>query len=71
MSDATNTPWHKKLLGGFRRTSERLSENLTGLVTKSKLDAESLDDIEDALIMSDLGPATARRIREKLSDSRY
>ena len=71
MSDETNTPWHKKLLGGFRRTSERLSENLTGLVTKSKLDAESLDDIEDALIMSDLGPATARRIREKLSDSRY
>jgi len=71
MSDATNTPWHKKLLGGFRRTSERLSENLTGLVTKSKLDAESLDEIEDALIMSDLGPATARRIREKLSDSRY
>jgi fused signal recognition particle receptor len=71
MSDATNTPWHKKLLGGFRRTSERLSENLTGLVTKSKLDTESLDDIEDALIMSDLGPATARRIREKLSDSRY
>ena len=40
MSDATNTPWHKKLLGGLRRTSERLSENLTGLVAKSKLDAE-------------------------------
>ena len=71
MSDETNTPWHKKLLGGFRRTSERLSENLTGLVTKSRLDTDSLDDIEDALIMSDLGPATARRIREKLSDSRY
>lgn len=71
MSDDENTPWHKKLLGGFKRTSERLSENLTGLVTKSKLDAETLDEIEEALIVSDLGPATAHRIRERLADSRY
>ena len=71
MSDEENTPWHKKLLGGFKRTSERLTENLTGLVTKSKLDAETLDEIEEALIVSDLGPATAHRIRERLADSRY
>lgn len=71
MSEEENTPWHKKLLGGFKRTSERLSENLTGLVTKSKLDAETLDEIEEALIVSDLGPATAHRIRERLADSRY
>ena len=71
MSDETATPWHKKLLGGFRRTSERLTENLTGLVTKSRLDADALDEIEEALIVSDLGPATARRIRDKLADSRY
>lgn len=71
MSGTDQTPWHKKLLGGFRRTSERLTENLTGLVTKSRLDAEALDEIEEALIVSDLGPATARRIRDKLADSRY
>jgi fused signal recognition particle receptor len=67
----TDTPWHKKLIGGFRRTSERLGENLTGLVTKSKLDSDMLDEIEEALIMSDLGPATAAKVRAKLSDSRY
>ncbi len=66
-----DTPWHKKLLGGFRKTSDRLTENLTGLVTKSKLDAQTLDEIEEALIMSDLGPAMAARIRTKLADSRY
>ena len=64
-------PWHKKLVGGFKRTSERLTENLTGLVTKSKLDSETLDEIEDALIVSDLGPATAAAVRARLSDSRY
>jgi fused signal recognition particle receptor len=67
----TDLPWHKKLVGGFKKTSERLTENLTGLVTKSKLDSATLDSIEDALIVSDLGPATAAKVRAKLGDSRY
>ena len=67
----SETPWHKKLIGGFKRTSERLSENLTGLVTKSKLDSDTLDGIEEALITSDLGPATAAAVRARLGDSRY
>ncbi len=67
----TDTAWHKRLIGGFKRTSERLGENLTGLVTKSKLDSEILDEIEDALISADLGPATAAKVRATLSDSRY
>ncbi|OAN99469.1 signal recognition particle-docking protein FtsY [Sphingomonadales bacterium EhC05] len=69
MSD--NPSWKDRLFGGFGRTSARLSENLTGLVTKAKLDEETLDDIEDALIMSDLGPATAASIREKLAAERF
>lgn len=67
----TETPWHKRLFSGLKRTSDRLGENLTGLVTKSKLDSATLDEIEEALIISDLGPAMAARIREKLSGSRY
>lgn len=66
-----DTPWHKKLLGGFKKTSERLTENLSGLVTKSKLDAATLDEIEEALIVSDLGPATAAAVRSRLAESRY
>ncbi|MCJ8157832.1 signal recognition particle-docking protein FtsY [Sphingomonas sp. LaA6.9] len=67
----TETPWHKKLFGGFKRTSDRLSENLTGLFTKSALDDETLDAIEEALIVSDLGPGMAARVRERLADGRY
>jgi fused signal recognition particle receptor len=63
--------WHRKLFGGFRKTSERLGDNLTGLVTKSKLDAETLDEIEEALIGSDLGPGTAASVRKRLSEGRY
>jgi fused signal recognition particle receptor len=67
----TDLPWHKRLIGGFKKTSERLTENLTGLVTKSKLDSEALDSIEEALIVSDLGPAMAARVRAKLGHERY
>jgi fused signal recognition particle receptor len=67
----TTTPWHKKLIGGFKKTTDRLTDNLAGLVTRTKLDAETLDSIEEALIVSDLGPAMAARVRAKLADSRY
>lgn len=65
------TPWHQRLFGGFRKTSERLSENLTGLVTKEVLHVETLEQVEEALIASDLGPGTAARIRARLAEGRY
>lgn len=66
-----DTPWHRKLLSGFKRTSDRLGENLTGLFTKSALDEATLDEIEEALIVSDLGPGMAARVRERLADGRH
>ena len=60
--------WADRLFGGFRKTSERLGENLAGIVTRTRLDDAQLDAIEDALILSDLGPRAAARIRERLAD---
>jgi len=60
--------WHDRLLGGFKRTSDRLLGNLAGLGL-GRLDEAQLDEIEEALIASDLGPATAARIRERLAES--
>lgn len=67
----SNSPWHQRLFGGFRKTSERLSENLTGLVTKEALHIDTLDAVEEALIATDLGPGTAARIRARLADGRF
>ena len=58
--------WKDRLFGGLKKTSSKLTDNITGLVTKAKLDAGDLDEIEDALIASDLGPAMAAQIRKKL-----
>jgi fused signal recognition particle receptor len=66
-----NTGWKNRLFGGLKKTSGKLSENLAGLVTKSKLDDAALNDIEEALIVSDLGPATAAQIRGKLATGRF
>nr|WP_314469848.1 signal recognition particle-docking protein FtsY [uncultured Sphingomonas sp.] len=65
-----NRSWHDKLLSGFRRTSDRLVGNLAGLGT-ARLDDATLDEIEEALIASDLGPETAARIRARLAEGSY
>jgi len=62
--------WHDRLLGGFKRTSDRLIGNLAGLGL-GRLDEAQLDDIEEALIASDLGPATAAKIRSRLADGQF
>ena len=79
MSDDDKGPnWTQRLFGGFRKTSERLSENLAGLsesvtavVAKTRLDEDQLDDLEDALILSDLGPRAAARICDRLAETRF
>ena len=63
--------WRDKLFGGFRKTSDRLGENLTGLFGKAALDARTLDEIEEALIASDLGPVTSARIRQRLEGEMF
>ena len=67
---STTPSWHQRLLGGFKRTSDRLVGNLAGLGT-GRLDDATLDDIEEALIASDLGPATAKRIRDRLAEGSF
>ena len=63
--------WSERVLGGLRKTSERLGENLAGIVSQTRLDDGQLDALEDALILSDLGPRAAARIRERLTGERF
>ena len=65
-----STSWHDRLLGGFRKTSDRLVGNLAGL-GGARLDDDTLDEIEEALIASDLGPETAGKIRTRLAEGTF
>ena len=63
--------WWSRLTEGMRRTSSALSDRVTGLFTKRKLDATTLEDLEDALIQADFGVETATRMSEAVGKGRY
>ena len=63
--------WFGRLKAGLSKTSSRLTESITGLVTKKKLDHETLEDLEDVLIGADLGIETASRITGALAKGRF
>ena len=63
--------WLDRLTGGFRKTADRVGENLSGLTSRQALDTATLDDIEEALIASDLGPAASKRIREAIAARKF
>ena len=55
-----------RLKSGLSRSSEALGNSLSGLMGGKKLSAETLGELEDALIMADLGVATAAIITDNL-----
>ena len=63
--------WFQKLKAGLGKTSTKLSDGITGIFTKRKLDAATLDDLEDLLIQSDIGLPTATRITTAISKGRF
>jgi fused signal recognition particle receptor len=63
--------WFQRLRAGLSRTSSQLTSQISALFTKRKLDEDTLDELEDLLIQSDLGVETAMRITGALSSERY
>jgi fused signal recognition particle receptor len=63
--------WFSRLKDGLSKTSSKLTENITAIFTKRKLDAEMLQELEDALIQADLGVDMAMRITEEVARGRY
>ncbi|WGF86965.1 signal recognition particle-docking protein FtsY [Marinivivus vitaminiproducens] len=63
--------WFARLRQGLSRTSSNLTTSITGIFTKRKLDDETLEELEDALIMADLGVDTAREAVADLRRTRF
>jgi len=61
----------QRLTGGLKRTSSALGGALSDLVSKRRLDAAMVDEIEEALIRADLGVAVAARIAAAVGEGRY
>ncbi len=63
--------WFSRLRDGLSRTSGKLTENITEIFTKRKLDDATLQELEDALIQADLGVDMAIRITQEVARGRY
>ena len=63
--------WVERLALGFKKTADRLGDTLGSLATAAALDTATLDDIEEALIASDLGPQASKRIRNAIAAKRF
>lgn len=63
--------WFSRLTQGLSRTTTKLTQGLTDIVTKSKLDQDTLDQLEELLIAADLGPKTAAKVIEDFAQGRF
>jgi fused signal recognition particle receptor len=63
--------WLSRLRSGLSKSTKRVTESITSLFTKKKLDQATLNELEDALIQADLGVSVATRLVEKLGKERF
>jgi len=64
--------WFQRLKQGLAKTSAKLTDGVQGIFTgRRRLDDEALEELEDLLITSDLGPATAAKLTAELARNRF
>ncbi len=70
MSDAP-AGWLARLRAGLSRSSSRLSDGISGIVSDRRLDDAAVEQIEELLITADLGVETASRLGASLAKTRF
>ena len=63
--------WLGKLRQGLSKSSRSITSSITAIFTKRRLDAATLEELEDVLIQADLGLPMAERIVKAVSAGRY
>ena len=63
--------WLQRLKNGLKKSSTKLSTGLTDIFTKRKIDAQTLEELEEALISSDMGYQAAATVIEKFSKQKF
>jgi fused signal recognition particle receptor len=63
--------WFAKLKLGLSRTSDKLTTGVASVFTDRRLDEAALEELEDLLIMADLGPGAAAELAGNLGKSKF
>jgi fused signal recognition particle receptor len=59
--------WLKRLTDGLKKTSASATSQLTGIFTGKKINADTMESLEEALISADLGVAASSKIVQELA----
>jgi fused signal recognition particle receptor len=71
MNDTPKQSWWQRLSGGLKRTSASIGGAISDLVSKRKLDAATLEELEELLIRADLGVDVSARIAAAIGEGRF
>jgi fused signal recognition particle receptor len=63
--------WWRRLRGGLSRTSTAITTAITDLVSKRRLDAGVIEELEELLIRADFGVNVAGRVVAAVGEGRY
>ena len=63
--------WAARLKQGLSKTSSKLGGGIADLLTKTELDDNALDDLEELLIAADLGVKSSARLASVLANARF
>ena len=63
--------WLSRLRSGMSRTSSRLSGEIGSIFTARKIGADTLSELEDVLIMADLGVTTAAKLAAEIGTRKF
>ena len=63
--------WFKKLKTGLSKSASKVEGVIASVTGKKTIDQETLYDIEDQLILADLGVEVASRIAKKIKDQKF
>lgn len=63
--------WWQRLRTGLARSSSAIGLGITDIFTKRRLDATTLEELEDVLIQADLGVDVAARITSAIGQGRF
>ena len=66
--------WFKKLKDGLGKSTSKVTaslSSLSGLFGGARIDASSLEEVEDALISADLGTASAQRLAARMRKHKF
>ena len=70
-SDNNQKSWFSRLKEGLSASSNKVVSGIAGIFTEKRLDEETLEQLEDLLISSDLGVNVANRLIKTLSEHQF